>query len=49
MAIITFDHVKKVYGKQTVIPNLSFSVEKGEFVTMIGTSGSGKTTTLKMI
>ena len=49
MAIITFDHVKKAYGKQTVIPNLSFSVEKGEFVTMIGTSGSGKTTTLKMI
>ncbi len=49
MAIITFDHVKKVYGKQTIIPDLSFSVEKGEFVTMIGTSGSGKTTTLKMI
>lgn len=49
MAIITFDHVKKVYGEQMIIPDLSFTVEKGEFVTMIGTSGSGKTTTLKMI
>jgi osmoprotectant transport system ATP-binding protein len=32
-----------------VIHDLSFSVEKGDFVTMVGSSGGGKTTTLKMI
>lgn len=47
--IIEFKHVKKAYGNNTIIENLSFSVEKGDFVTMIGSSGCGKTTTLKMI
>jgi osmoprotectant transport system ATP-binding protein len=47
--IIEFRHVKKDYGDNTVIKDLSFSVEKGDFVTMIGSSGGGKTTTLKMV
>ncbi|MCH3950934.1 MAG: ABC transporter ATP-binding protein [Acidaminococcus sp.] len=47
--IIEFKHVKKAYGNNIVIKDLSFSVEKGDFVTMIGSSGGGKTTTLKMV
>ena len=47
--IIEFRHVKKTYGSNTVIEDLNFSVEKGDFVTVIGSSGCGKTTTLKMI
>lgn len=47
--IIEFRHVKKAYGENTVIEDLNFTVEKGDFVTMIGSSGCGKTTTLKMI
>ncbi|MGI6117318.1 MAG: ABC transporter ATP-binding protein [Bilifractor sp.] len=46
---IEFRHVKKAYGKNTIIEDLNFSVEKGDFVTMLGSSGCGKTTTLKMI
>jgi osmoprotectant transport system ATP-binding protein len=47
--IIEFRHVKKAYGSDTIIDDLNFSVDKGDFVTMIGSSGCGKTTTLKMI
>jgi len=47
--IIEFRHVKKAYGGNTIIDDLNFSVNKGDFVTMIGSSGCGKTTTLKMI
>ncbi len=47
--IIKFEHVTKKFGKNEVISDLSFSIDKGEFVTVLGSSGSGKTTTLKMI
>ena len=47
--IIKFDHVTKRYGDKIVIDNLNFSIKTGEFITILGTSGSGKTTTLKMI
>ena len=47
--IIKFDHVTKSYGDKIVIDNLNFSIKTGEIITILGTSGSGKTTTLKMI
>ena len=45
---IEFKNIKKAYGSQVILENYDFSVEKGEFVTIIGSSGSGKTTVLKM-
>lgn len=45
---IEFKNIKKAYGSQVILENFDFSVEKGEFVTVIGSSGSGKTTVLKM-
>ena len=45
---IEFKNIKKAYGRQVILENFDFSVEKGEFVTIIGSSGSGKTTVLKM-
>lgn len=48
-AIIRFDHVSKSYGENLVLADFNLSINKGEFVTVIGSSGSGKTTMLKMI
>ena len=46
---IEFRNIKKSYGDNLVIPNLNLSIEKGDFLTVIGSSGCGKTTMLKMI
>lgn len=47
--IIKFENIRKQYGEKEVIHNFNLSVEQGEFVTVIGSSGSGKTTVLKMV
>lgn len=47
--IIEFKEIKKTYADHTVIEHFNLTVEKGEFVTIIGSSGGGKTTILKMV
>ncbi|MDL2319092.1 ABC transporter ATP-binding protein [Eubacteriales bacterium OttesenSCG-928-A19] len=47
--VIRFEHVRKSYGEQNVLPDFSLDVEHGAFLTVIGSSGCGKTTMLKMI
>lgn len=47
--MIKFEHVSKAFKSQKVISDISFSIEKGQLVTIIGESGCGKTTLLKMI
>jgi len=47
---LTVDGIWKSYGHDTfVVRDVSFTVEPGEFVTLLGPSGSGKTSTLMMI
>ncbi len=41
--------VSKRYGKRTVINDICFQADKGDIVTIIGPSGVGKTTLLKVI
>ena len=47
--MIRFENVTKKYKNKTVLSDLSFEIKKGEIVALIGKSGCGKTTTLKII
>ena len=53
MAYIEFRDVEKVYGtgaaQVRALDGVSFEVEKGEFVVLLGSSGAGKTTLLNML
>lgn len=49
MTAVELKHIKKSYDQNPVLTDFNLAVPKGEFVTMIGSSGCGKTTVLKMI
>jgi spermidine/putrescine transport system ATP-binding protein len=47
--MVELKHVEKFFGENRVAKDVSFCVYQGEFLTILGSSGSGKTTTLRMI
>ncbi|CAI9397662.1 TPA: ABC transporter ATP-binding protein [Citrobacter amalonaticus] len=47
--MIEFSHVNKAFGEHKAVSDLNLHVKEGSFSVLIGTSGSGKSTTLKMI
>jgi branched-chain amino acid transport system ATP-binding protein len=49
MAILEVDNVHTYYGNIHALKGISFTVEEGEVVTLIGANGAGKSTTLKTI
>ena len=46
---LSFRHVSKRYGAHLAIDELSFDVAPGEFLTLLGASGSGKTSILRLV
>lgn len=49
MAILEVKHLKKSFGSNHVLKDISFELEKGEVLSIIGPSGSGKSTLLRCI
>lgn len=47
--LITAKNLWKKYGNNTVLERINITVNAGEFITMVGTSGCGKSTFLKML
>ena len=48
-AILEIKHLKKSYGQNEVLKDISITVHKGEVISIIGSSGSGKSTFLRSI
>lgn len=49
MSVIQVSNLKKSFGQLEVLKNVTFAVEKGEVVAVIGPSGSGKSTMLRSL
>ena len=49
MATVKLEAVRKVFGSDVVVDDVTFDVADGEFMVLVGPSGCGKSTTLRMI
>ena len=49
MAILSVEHLKKAFGGTRVLDDISFTLDKGKTLAIIGSSGSGKTTLLRCL
>ncbi|MEO8910601.1 MAG: sn-glycerol-3-phosphate ABC transporter ATP-binding protein UgpC [Gemmatimonadaceae bacterium] len=49
MPSVTFDHVTKRFGETTVVQDFNLEVHDGELLVLVGGSGSGKSTILRML
>ncbi len=44
MALLTAQHITKIYNGRTIIKDINLELNKGEIISLLGVSGSGKTT-----
>ena len=47
--VIKFENVEFSYGRETVLHNVSFSIDRGEKIAIVGETGAGKSTIAKLI
>ena len=49
MNILNIEHVSKIFGEKTIFDDVSFGIQEGDKIGIIGINGTGKTTLLSMI
>ena len=47
--MLEVSNINSFYGKAHVLRNLSFTVQKGEVIALLGRNGAGKSTTMKSV
>ena len=47
--MISFDNVSKSYGSKILFENVTFNINKGERIGLVGRNGNGKTTLMRII
>lgn len=49
MNILNIEHISKIFGEKTIFDDVSYGIQEGEKIGVIGINGTGKTTLLRMI
>lgn len=49
MAEVILENMSKAYGKQAAVVDINMTIDNGSFVVLLGPTGAGKTTTLRLI
>ena len=49
MSLIEFKNIRKIYNKKEILSDVSFNIEEKEIFGLVGKSGGGKTTLLKIL